>query len=257
MLVDAHFHALDLEERDPLWLEGFRALALAGAASCHSTREFLHAEALRRAGERILVCFGVHPQSPVADEEGAIAEMAMAGRIDAIGECGFDLYDPGYRAAESEQEKRFAFQTALARERSLPLVIHSRNSLDRLFARSAELKRLRAVVFHAFPGSAAEGAAFLKRGVNAFFSFGTSAMNGRRRSAQAAAALPSDRILLETDAPYMPPRRALRPAGSPGHCRPQDLSLVYESIAALRGVAVEDIERSAMAAFAAAFGSLP
>lgn len=255
MLTDAHFHALDLERIDPSWLDAYRGLGVLGVASCHSSEEWTHADALKRGGLPLLVSFGVHPQLPVPDEENRIAELASSGGIDAVGECGFDLFDAAYAATEREQSARFSAMADIALANGLPLVVHARKAMDRLFRASRELSRARAVVFHAWPGSAAEGKAFLARGVNAFFSLGASALAGRRRSIDSLRGLPADRLLVETDAPYQPSPRSFRAPDSPPHSRPADLPSIIASLAAIRGVPPEEFESMSEAAFRAAYGS--
>jgi TatD DNase family protein len=254
MLTDAHFHALDTERLEGArWADSYRALGILGTASCHSREEWLHADALRRGGLRLLVSFGVHPQLPVPDEEELIASLAASGGIDAVGECGFDLF-PEYAASAAEQSARFDFQIGVAERSGLPLVIHARKALDRLYPLAKRLSRLVSVVFHSWPGSAAEGLAFLKRGVNAYFSLGSSVAAGRRRSASSLSGLPRERILAETDAPYQPLPSRLRPAGSPRHSRIEDLPLVVSSLADAAGIPASEfeglIERNFKAAFA-------
>jgi TatD DNase family protein len=254
MLTDAHFHALDLERLEGArWAESYRALGILGTASCHSREEWLHADALRRGGLDLLVSFGVHPQLPVPDEEELIASLAASGGIDAVGECGFDFF-PGYAASAAEQAARFDFQIGVAEDSGLPLVIHARNALDRLYPLARRLARLRSVVFHSWPGSAAEGLAFLKRGVNAFFSLGSSVAAGRKRSASSLSALPRERVLAETDAPYQPLPPRLRPGGSPRHSRVEDLTLVFSSLAEAAGIPPREFEGLVEDNFRAAFG---
>ncbi len=254
MLTDAHFHALDLERIDPSWLDAYRGLGVIGVASCHSSEEWEHADGLRRGGLPLLVSFGVHPQLPVPDEEARIAELASSGGIDAVGECGFDLFDAAYAATEREQSARFSAMAGIALANGLPLVVHARKAMDRIFRASKELSRARSVVFHSWPGSAAEGKALLARGVNAFFSLGASALAGRRRSVDSLRGLPADRILAETDAPYQPPPRSFRAPGSPPHSRPADLPSVIAALAALRDVAPGEFESTSEEAFMAAYG---
>jgi TatD DNase family protein len=253
MLTDAHFHALDLERLEGAsWAESYRALGILGTASCHSREEWLHADALRRGGLDLLVSLGVHPQLPVPDEEELIASLAASGGIDAVGECGFDLF-PEYADSAAEQSARFDFQVGVAERSGLPLVIHARKALDRLYPLARRLAGLRSVVFHAWPGSAAEGLAFLKRGVNAYFSLGSSVAAGRKRSASSLLGLPRERILAETDAPYQPLPPRFRPSGSPRHSRVDDLPLVLSSLSGAAGIPALEFEGLVEENFRAAF----
>jgi TatD DNase family protein len=78
--------------------------------------------------------------------------------------------------------------------------------MHKIFAHTGNLKKLPAVVFHSYSGTAGEGEALLRRGVNAYFSFGASIKKNHKEAIRASAALPLDHLLLETDAPYQPLR---------------------------------------------------
>ncbi len=254
MLTDAHFHALDLAEIVPDWEAAYRSLGVLGMASCHSLREIEHTESLRAAGLPLLTSFGVHPQDPDASGLQVLEDLATRGRLDALGECGYDLFTPEYAAHAAEQEKVLDFQLGLAERRGLPLVFHSRKAMDRVFALFTRLKRLKAVIFHAWPGSAEEGLAILKRGVDAYFSLGADIMRGRRRSLDSCARLPLERLLSETDAPYQAPPPSRRAAGPHGPCLPADLPLIVETMAGLRGMEAAAMEEALEANFRRAYG---
>jgi TatD DNase family protein len=85
------------------------------------------------------------------------------------------------------------------------LVIHARKGLDLLLAYTKALSRLPSVVFHGWPGRAAEAKIFLDRGVAAYFSFGTPLLRGARHAEESITFLEPDRLLSETDAPWQPP----------------------------------------------------
>jgi TatD DNase family protein len=237
VLTDAHFHAWDLERLDPAWLSFYKSAPVLGVASCHSSREFEHADAIRRSGADLLVSLGVHPQDPAADGLGLIGELARTGRIDAIGECGFDLFDEEFARSEASQEQVFLEQLDLALRHGLPMVLHVRKALRKVFALSGELKKLKAIVFHSWPGSPAEGRALLKKGINAYFSVGAQAMNGRRQSIASVRELPRERLLVETDAPYQKPRerREGTGAGCRGFCRLEDIADIESALADIQG----------------------
>jgi TatD DNase family protein len=102
-----------------------------------------------------------------------------------------------------------------------------RRAMHKIFPFAREFKKLPAVVFHSWPGTKAEGQAFIKRGINAFFSFGTTVLKNHKLAMNCAAEFPADRILFETDAPYQPLRGK---AFSSWH----DLQQICSYIAALR-----------------------
>lgn len=240
MLTDTHFHALDLEGLDPDWRAAYETRGVLGVASCHSLKEYEHAEALRRSGLPLLVSFGVHPQEALPDELPAIERLAAEGKLDAIGECGFDLFAPEYAASLDAQRSLFAAQLSIGRRFGLPLVVHARKAMGELFSFAAGLAGLPAVIFHAWPGSPEEARAFLRKGINAFFSMGAQAINGRRLSARSIRELPLERILVESDAPYQQPRGDRET----DFCRIEDLASIYRGLAEIRGMAWDELATS-------------
>jgi TatD DNase family protein len=74
--------------------------------------------------------------------------------------------------------------------------------MEKIFSHTKTLKRLPAVVFHSWPGVPDEGFSLLRRGINAFFSFGTVIMLNHKRAVRSCAAFPAERLLFETDAPW-------------------------------------------------------
>jgi TatD DNase family protein len=255
MLTDAHFHPWDLERLDPAWLSFYESAPVIGVASCHSRREFEHADAIRRSGTSLLVSVGVHPQDPASDGLGLVGELARTGRIDAIGECGFDLFDAEFAKSEASQEKVFLEQLELALRHGLPLVLHARKALQKVFALSRELKNLKAIVFHSWPGSPAEGRALLKKGINAYFSVGAQAVNGRRQSIASVRELPRERLLVETDAPYQKPRGGPEgpEAESRNFCKLEDIAAIESALADIQGTKLADFRGRTEMNFFSAF----
>jgi TatD DNase family protein len=189
------------------------------AASSTTEAEFLrHEELSRRAlaegAAPILPCFAVHPQMPGAGDDPErftlllelLEKLAAGRRLAAVGEAGFDLYGPEFRAAEKPQDYIFSAQLEIARRHELPLVIHARRAMRKIFARAGELKRIPAVIFHSWSGTQGEGEALLRRGINVYFSFGTTILLNHKEARRCCASFPPDRLLAETDAPYQPLR---------------------------------------------------
>ncbi len=262
MLSDAHIHLADLLERDPSFPERLGAWARGAGgweccAACHSRAEWDATESLRPRLPPFVSSLGMHPQAPDLCEPAFLEETAASGALAAIGEAGFDFFgDRPQRVRNRENEiaqrAAFEFQLSLADRLGLPLVLHLRKAMDLAFEYAPRLRRLRGVVFHSYPGTAAEAESLLRRGVPAYFSFGASTLNGNKRAAAACAAVPGDRLLAETDAPWQPPRRP-RFEG-PDSCRPEDLAAVIAGIASIRGEGARAIEDAVAANFAIAFG---
>jgi len=254
---DAHLHLFDLEAASPGSIAALAEEEAAGlgrrrASACHDRAEFEATEAYRDAGLSFDLSFGIHPQNAVWDDAEFLAALARGGRIAAIGECGFEFFGdrPEWTRNEGNEKLQraiFEFQIGVARERGLPIIVHQRKALDLVFAYTRELKRLPAVVFHAWAGPPREADSLLDKGVRAFFSFGTPILNGHKKAASSCAALPGDAILLETDAPWQPPRGERL-------CLPAHLDRVLEAAAALRGVAPEALAELVVRNYEAVFG---
>ena len=74
-------------------------------------------------------------------------------------------------------------------------MLHVRRAMHKIFPYTGALKKLPAVVFHSWPGSPDEGFSFLRRGINAFFSFGTTIMLNHKNAIRSCAAFPAERLL--------------------------------------------------------------
>ena len=197
---------------------------------------------------RIISAFGIHPQNPDLNRLPFLERLLKEGRIGAIGEAGFDLFTPEFSARIAEQEEAWKAQLALAQDYGLPLVIHSRKATDRFFRDIRELKKLKAVIFHSYAGTKNEAESFLKRGVNAYFSFGKPLINGKKSALECAAALEAGRILLETDAPY----QTLK---GESETFPEEIERVYKKAAEIRGCALEELALQIEKNFCRAFGA--
>jgi TatD DNase family protein len=254
MPSDAHAHPKDLLALDPDAELERRGLGISCAASAWNEEEFLFQERLAldsssAGAPPIALCFGAHPQLLRGDAAAALAAVSFLGRlaaerrIAAVGEIGFDFFDAAYRETAEAQDAVFVRQLAVAREFRLPCVLHLRRAMHKAFEHSAELAALPAVVFHSYSGTAAEAESLVKRGINAYFSFGTPVFLNHKRAMEACASVASDRLLTETDAPYQPPRGKSRSSWS-------DLSAVISAVAALRSAAGADCAEAAAVALA-------
>jgi len=205
-MIDSHTH-LHLCEADEAELvagaaeAGVRRMLTVGidGASCRS------ALAAAEAFPQVYAAIGRHPNESRGFDESDLAELrALAGheRCLAIGETGLDFYREG--APAPDQERAFLAQMGLARELSKPLVIHTRAAEER----TIELLRSEAagieVIMHCFsmPERLAE---CLEEGWWISFA-GNVTYPSAGDLAQAAAEVPAERLLVETDAPYLAPQ---------------------------------------------------
>ena len=207
MWIDAHCH-LQFEDRGPTPEEAVARAVDAGVERmvCIGTDLATSAEAVRLAGvfPEVWATVGLHPHdaSKLADEWEGLVELAGADRVVGIGEAGFDLY---YRHSEPDaQEEAFRAQVRLARERGLPLVIHSRDAWAETFGVLESEGVPARTVFHCFTGGPAEAKRALALGCWLSYS-GIVSFKTADDLRAAAAVTPAERLLVETDAPFLAP----------------------------------------------------
>ncbi len=212
-------------------------------SSCFTREEFI---TLENRPSGILLSYGIHPQNPDMKEAEYLETLAREKKIHAVGECGYDLFTQDFRSKLDEQERAFDFQLECAHTYSLPLVIHSRKAADLLFKKIRELKKIKAVVFHSYGGTMTEALSFLKKGVNAYFSFGKPLLNGKKSALECASKIDITRLLLETDAPYQTLKDETQ-------TYPEQIIDVYKKACELREVPEEDFMNQIRDNFTRAF----
>jgi TatD DNase family protein len=243
--IDTHCH-LDAAEFDadrPQVLARARAAGLAQLVlPAVAVPLFEPLLALARAQD-LPYALGIHPlyvmQAEDADLDRLAAEL-RARRDDpqlvAVGEIGLDLFVPGIDLAR--QEHFYARQLQLAAELGLPVILHVRRSADLL------LKHLRRVpvvggIAHAFNGSEAQARAFIDLGFKLGFG-GAMTFDRALQIRRLAQTLPEDALVLETDAPDIPPHwlyrtAEQRAAGERARNEPAELPRIAATLAELRG----------------------
>ena len=175
---------------------------------------------------------GVHPHDAAGGLDGLVELLGRPGVV-AVGECGLDYhYDHSPRPAQREA---FATQVALAHEHGLPLVIHTREAWDDTFAILDDTGVPERTVMHCFTGGPGEAEASLARGAHLSFS-GIVTFKTADDLRAAVSLCPLDRLLVETDSPYLAP---VPHRGRPN--RPALLVHVGEALAAAKGVTVEAV----------------
>ncbi len=182
--------------------------------------------------EGVWATVGLHPHDAVQGVDGVVGLLDSPGVV-AVGECGLDYhYDHSPRPVQREA---FAAQVALARQRDLALVVHTREAWDDTLAiLTAEGVPERTIV-HCFTGGPDEARRCLDLG--AFLSFSGIVTFKAADDVRAAAALcPPDRLLVETDAPYLAP---VPHRGRPN--QPAYVPLVGAVVATVRGETPADV----------------
>ena len=188
---------------------------------------------------------GRQPGGDGGTGEGAGAGAAPGSLVVAVGECGLDYhYDHAPREA---QRAAFAAQVELASARDLALVIHTREAWDDTFAILAEVGVPDRTVFHCFTGGPDEARRALDIGAYVSFS-GIVTFKNADDVRQAAVACPLDRILVETDAPFLAPVPHRGAANEPSF-----VPLVGAAVAAAKRLPVPEVAAATSANAAAVF----
>jgi len=225
------------------------ALVVLGAGD---EAEAARAHTVRGAWDAVRFATGVHPHSAGAFVGRASAAAAVATAhagafaACAVGEIGLDYhYD---FAARDLQREVFAAQLEAAQQIGRPVIIHTREATDDTFAILAQASGIRGV-FHCFTGDAAMARRALDIGF--FLSFSGIVTFPKAESIREAARLvPDDRLLVETDSPYLAPVPFRGKRNEPAH-----VARVVEAVAAVRGVAAAQVAERTSRNFDGLFGS--
>lgn len=203
--------------------------------------------AAAEAFPQVYAAIGRHPNAAKGFDDADLAELrALAAheRCLAIGETGLDFYRDG--APRPDQERAFAAQIALARETDKPLVIHTRAAADETLAQLAAEADGLSVVMHCFsmPERLEE---CLERGYAISFA-GNVTYRSALDLAEAARQVPDERLLVETDAPYLTPQAVRKERNQPAF-----VAHTVAFLAELRGVSAHElgeiVERTAVRVF--------
>ncbi|RFC66234.1 TatD family deoxyribonuclease [Fulvimarina endophytica] len=210
---------------------------------------------LTRRHEGVYASVGTHPNSAGEEPDVATETLVEAAtthdRIVAIGEAGLDYH---YDKAPCEvQENVFRRHIAAARQTGLPLVIHARDADDDMAAilRQESGKGAFPFILHCF----SSGRALAETGIElgGYVSFSGILTFKRSEELRAiAAAIPSDRLLVETDAPYLAPMPYRGKRNEPGYTRH-----TAEVLAEVKGVSIEDIAKTTSDNFFRLFKKVP
>jgi len=203
--VDSHCHLTSLSGGADAAVERARAAGVVGMVCVGTNAESSRASidvASRHASVRATAGLHPHDASSLAAQREEIEALVRAPEVAAVGETGFDLhynYSP-----RDEQEAAFRLQIRLAHGLGLALVIHSRAAWDDTFRVLDDEGVPSPTVFHCFTGGAPEAARALEMGAYLSFS-GIVSFTNADDVRTAAASTPLDRMLVETDAPYLAP----------------------------------------------------
>lgn len=242
-LFDSHAHYWDdkLKEDAPALIPAFFAAGGVGILNVGTSPETSRLAAEQaRAYPSVVTALGIHPTDAAAltgtpeEEVDKIRTMLRdpANRAVAVGEIGLDYYWEPYD--RRLQQTYFDLQMELARELSLPVVVHDRDAHGDSFDTARRYPDVRGV-FHSYSGSAEEALDLCRRGWYISFS-GTLTFKNARRVREVAAAVPRDRLLIETDAPYLTPHPHRGERNDSGY-----LHFTCEALADVLGVTPEEV----------------
>ena len=239
MLFDTHAHMNDPafdEDREKVLL-GLQEKGVSLMMNVGCCRESsLDCIAMAEKYPFVYASVGTHPDS--ADEvDDAVLEqyrqmVAAHPKVKAIGEIGLDYY---YETIPREiQQKAFRLQMELARELQMPVIVHERNAHDDGMRIVKEFKGVTGV-FHCYSGSAEMARQLVDMGWYIGFT-GVLTFKNARKAVETAESIPLDRIVLETDCPFMAPEPFRGKRNDPGY-----LYRMAEKLAELRGLSVEEV----------------
>ena len=240
MLFDTHAHmddrAFDTDREELLTGLPNQGIALLMNPGC-SLESSRNVDKLTRQYDYIYGAVGSHPD--VADEvnEAVLEEYRTLvknnPKIKAIGEIGLDYH---YEDIPRElQLKAFRMQMELTRELNLPVIVHERDAHEDGMKMVEEFADVTGV-FHCYSGSAEMAKWLVNRGWYIGFT-GVLTFKNARKALEVAASIPLDRIVLETDCPYMSPEPFRGKRNDPGK-----LYRMAEKLAELRGLTVEEVQ---------------
>ena len=238
MLFDTHAHLNDPafdEDRESLMnslADAGVGLVMNAGCSLESSKDII---AMAEKYPWLYASVGSHPDSAGEVNEEVIEayrQLCRHPKVKAIGEIGLDYY---YEDIPREiQQKAFRMQMALAQEVDLPVIVHEREAHNDGMAIIKEFPKVKGV-FHCYSGSAEMARQLVNLGWYVGFT-GVLTFKNARKAVETAASVPLERIVLETDCPFMAPEPFRGKRNHPGY-----LYRMAEKLAEIRGISVEEV----------------
>ena len=244
MLFDTHAHLND-PAFDPDREELMASFASAGVGlvmnagcSLESSRDIVQ---MAEKYPWLYASVGSHPDSADEVNEAVLEEYRklckQSDKVKAIGEIGLDYY---YEDIPREiQQRAFRLQMELARELDMPVIVHERDAHNDGLAIVKEFPTVKGV-FHCYSGSAEMARQLVNLGWYIGFT-GVLTFKNARKAVETAASIPLDRIVLETDCPFMAPEPFRGKRNQPGY-----LYRMAEKLAEIRGISLEEVHAATM-----------
>ena len=244
MLFDTHAHLND-PAFDPDREELMASFASAGVGlvmnagcSLESSRDIVQ---MAEKYPWLYASVGSHPDSADEVNEAVLEEYRklckQSDKVKAIGEIGLDYY---YEDIPREiQQRAFRLQMELAKELDMPVIVHERDAHNDGLAIVKEFPTVKGV-FHCYSGSAEMARQLGNLGWYIGFT-GVLTFKNARKAVETAASIPLDRIVLETDCPFMAPEPFRGKRNYPGY-----LYRMAEKLAEIRGISLEEVHAATM-----------
>ena len=244
MLFDTHAHmndpAFDNDREDVLLGLKDRGVEFMMNVGCcrESSRDCV---AMAEKYSFVYASVGTHPDSADEVNDAVLEEyrrlVADHPKVRAIGEIGLDYY---YETIPRQvQQKAFRMQMELARELKMPVIVHERNAHDDGMRIAREFKDVTGV-FHCYSGSAEMARQLVDMGWYIGFT-GVLTFKNARKAVETAERIPLERIVLETDCPFMAPEPFRGKRNDPGY-----LYRMAQRLAEIRGICVEEVHEVTM-----------
>ncbi|HUT86589.1 MAG TPA: TatD family hydrolase [Candidatus Heimdallarchaeota archaeon] len=240
-LIDTHAHLDASDYRDDRGTVIARAFSssigvITVGVDRHSSETACH---LARRHHLVWAAIGVHPHDAKTLDQTLLAnleDLAQNERVVAIGEVGLDYYRD--LSPRNVQRRVFREQIALAQKSDLPIIVHNRDSTDDLLAILTELSSSHRGVIHSFLGSATLADAFLCLGFHLGIG-GPITFTKNEKLKEAVRHIPLERILLETDCPYLTPVPHRGKRNEPAY-----VQYVAEAVAEIKGVSLKQVQQA-------------
>ncbi len=239
MLFDTHAHmndpVFDADRDDILTALPEKGVGLLLNPGCSLENSYQAVEIAEKYGY-IYAAVGTHPDTAQEVNEDVIEKyrkLCRHEKVKAIGEIGLDYY---YETVPRDvQKKAFYMQMELAKETGLPVIIHQRDAHDDGMKTVQQFPSVTGV-FHCYSGSAEMARQLVNKGWYIGFT-GVLTFKNARKAVETAQSIPLDRIVLETDCPFMAPEPFRGKRNHPGY-----LYRMAERLAEIRGISVEEAQ---------------
>ncbi len=240
-MIDSHFHSEVMRQKglDPVSLletcfsNGFTAgIDIGTRAGDTAERAWIH-----ERYDSISLAAGLFPAEAEEPDTAKRLDLLIADLnnhpVKAVGEIGLDFHW-NYATPEKQQDL-FIKQIEIANQFGLPVIVHNREA-DQLIEETVRAHPPKAGgIMHCFSSGYAYAERFIQSGFYISFA-GNITYKGSEDIREAAGRIPLDRILIETDSPYLSPQKVRGRPNHPGH-----IGLVYREIAAIRGIDLEEV----------------